>query len=426
MTVRLQLTNSLLGVLVAALAGAGAGCADTSSKTDLLGQPKILQVFVMDPSESADPDGSGLQLTFGVHQDVNLCTFDNTCTTSGLITGTTDKNTMLIPGEHCDTTSPTGPYSLGGHCVLDATSNLGTMGQQPIAQAALIGPGSSLLWVVVGDLLDGATLEEFACACQEDPMAPGDLSSLDPANCGSDATKAWSSDPLNCGGCGGSALQSGKCEDTDGNGVPDVSALLPGVATITCGSLLGGAAGTTGLGDGYYWPSGYQLPARGSNGWLGIGPAIAITPSFPLPADQDCTLTVNSSTANHLALDKKGAQLTADGDIKFHTEPLSVSGTSPADMAEMTSDTPSAITVTLNTFVKSSTVSATTVTISPAVAGTKVDLAAPNKIEIAPATTGMKLALTPATMYTVTVSGNITDIYGSKLGEDATFSFTTK
>src|SRR4051812_39616280 len=99
MTVRLPFRNSLLAALVGVLAGVGGGCADSSSTTDLLGEPKILQVFVADPAESGDPDGSGLFLTYGVHPDLNLCTYDSTCTDDGSITG------MPIDGLSCDVTA---------------------------------------------------------------------------------------------------------------------------------------------------------------------------------------------------------------------------------------------------------------------------------------------------------------------------------
>jgi hypothetical protein len=154
MTVRLPLRSSLLGTVavVVALASSGAGCADDSTQSKLLGEPKILQVFVLDPSESDDPDGSGLMITYGVHPDVNVCHaigVDDSCVAPG-----EDGNLHPIDNLMCDKNPVSPTYN---HCVDSA-------GQQPIVSHATL--SGSRFRVVVGELLDGTTLEKFACSCQ--------------------------------------------------------------------------------------------------------------------------------------------------------------------------------------------------------------------------------------------------------------------
>src|SRR5438874_498603 len=119
MTVRLRVRHSLLAGLLLLGGVGGAGCVDEKSGTDLdpTGNPKILQVFVLDPDDSDDPGGSGLTITYGVHQDVNKCTFDKTCAEGLCCAGQTGCNAAT---------------ELAGHCV-DATTF-----KQPIASAAVV------------------------------------------------------------------------------------------------------------------------------------------------------------------------------------------------------------------------------------------------------------------------------------------------
>jgi hypothetical protein len=397
-----RLRRGLAVAAVLAGACATAACADEKSKTDLLGEPKIMQVFVADPAESTDPDFSGLTLTYGVHPDINICTFDKTCTDDGTDLG------MPIAGLHCDTTA--GSPTLG-HCVDGKNA-------QPIARQATILHGASMIYVVVGELLDGRTLEEFACQCQEDPAHPGAYANLDPAHCGTDT--AWAKDPSDCSGCGGTGAARGQCERF--NGAPSATALLPGIGQVTCGALLQGAGGLTQLRDGYYYPSGNQFISVGGTGWAGLGPAIVLQPSFDLPADSDCTVTLSDTVK-----DWQGRGLEKPtGAITFHTEPVvaTVGGTVPADGDTGVPDR-AEIDVNFNTDLDPATVTPASVVVMPAVPNLAAPMVMGTTIVLGPKT-GDTLGLKPMTAYTVTVKGTVADTYGRTLGADFTETFTTE
>jgi Big-like domain-containing protein len=414
MTVRLHIKYGLLGALVGALASASGGCADSSTKTALLGQPKILQVLVLDPTDTTDPDGSNLTLTYGVHPDINPCNaigVDNNCVAP-------DDNGVLQPidGQKCDLNAGSPTFH---HCVDETT------GKQPIAGNATI--NGARVRFVVGDLLDGTTLEKFACACQGSTLA-----TATPTNCPDDAS-SWTSNPKNCSVCGDNAAsasnESGQCLDTDANGVPDISALLAGVGHFDCPPGLTGTAGDTRLGDGFYYPSGDQDPWPNNTGvgYNGLGPAIVLLPSFPLPASTDCTVSISSSVK-----DQHGASLQATTDpVTFHTENLKIAttGTSPAKNAKDVDPCKAEVDVAFNAPIAGTSATATNVTLTPAVAGATVSAVKSNVIGIKlPQPTGCgdtgTPALTPNTDYTVTVTTNVTDTYGVKLPAQVTYKFS--
>lgn len=352
MTVRFPLIRSLLVGLVAVYAGAAAsGCADNSSQTDLLNRPEILQVMVfVDPSEQdylTEPL-SGYAITYETvlplggniiaTSDYAACFLFNT---DGEGQPTTlcqraDQVAMCVCPDGVD-----GPLScsqsgdLIGRCVDPDT------GKIPIVRHAVT-VGASLR-IVVGQLLDGATLEHFACACQG-----SELTSLDPTACGSET--AWSDDPSDCGACGGTGDDVGRCVDTDSNGLPDFSSLKLGVATLTCTGLgncpsgLGGIPGWTGSadscvyttleGDGFFYPSGNQFQSS-VTGLGGVGPAIGINPSSALPTDADCSLAI----AEFVKFKNGDSLAPPSSTPTFHTEPLALSITAPEDTIDITNST---------------------------------------------------------------------------------------
>jgi len=189
-------------------------------------------------------------------------------------------------------------------------------GKNPVVGHA--DPVALVIRVVFGVLLNGKTVEEFACACQGDSLA-----TIDPANCSPGA--AWSADPFNCSTCGGGADVAGQCLDTDLNGLPDVTALLPGVATITCGTDL---TYPIKLGEGLYSPSGNGQPSS-QIGLGGLGPALQLEPGQTLPTNTQCSVSISDSVK-----DKQGRSIDqTNGPFLFITDALGVdvANSAPAD-----------------------------------------------------------------------------------------------
>jgi hypothetical protein len=421
--------------LALAVAAVGGGC-DSTSLTDLPGTAKVLEVMINVPNSSsgspystpvnctqlnddgscADPmvDGlSGYALTYGVQFQYDVCAFDANANQLGDCPKTAQGLAM--------TCAMSGDFK--GHCVDPATM------VTPLVQSAP--PQGISLRLVVGTLLDGRTLEEFACACQGE-----DLTKLSAKNC--PAGGAWSLDPNNCGACGGDADHQGKCLDTDNNGLPDVSSLLPGVATIQCGSLV---TYMTAQGEGFYYPSGNQYQ-NSQLGLPGLGPAIELDPSVVLPTDTDCTVSISDSVKT-----KKGGSLEAAA-IKFHTDVLGFTGSnSPAD-----GDTDVAINVN-NSDCTGMPASACDPTNSTVHVGGEVDLAfnapidqlsanatgvitlvssksGPVDLDVEADDTGAVALifadnLDVSANYTVTIKKTVKDTFGKTLPGDLKLKFTT-
>jgi hypothetical protein len=268
--------------------------------------------------------------------------------------------------------------SLTGRCIDEATGELPVVAHAQAYQQSLR--------VVVGKLMDPATLEHFACACQtvacrsdasidhcgDVPLDP----SLCPETCGIDHLdvsrcdgNAWVKDLDACGSCPnskGDTMNGGTCLDLDQNGLPDVSSLVPGIATVTCGAGVrdgavaldrcpestGWTAGpspgscqyTTVEGDGVYEPSGNQFQSSVA-GLRGVGPAIAITLNgrTSLPASSDCTIKLSDSVTT-----KGGEKLLATkGPPIFHTDDVRLVLAAPANNAEINSTVSTTLTVTV-------------------------------------------------------------------------------
>jgi hypothetical protein len=425
MTVRVRLRKSLLAGLVAVLASASGGCSDSTSKTDLLGVPKVLNVMVTTPGPNSaigtpnsctvfDSDDacqdplfdalSNYELTFGSQADLNLCGFDANEDRLGPCNPTAEGLAL-----HC---ALTGEHK--GHCV-DSTEN------PPIVAHA--DPSGLTIRMVFGALLNGQSVERFACACQGTTF-----DALDEASC---VGTAWTDDPFNCGGCGAAASDTssqGKCLDTDNNGLPDISSLKPGLATITCGSLITGAAGSLGQGQGYYYPSGNQLLSS-QIGLLGMGPALVFSPAFDLPVDTECTIKLTDA-----AKPKAGGTIeqAADG-YKFRTDKLGVDGASSAPAADDTGVDPAdpngegadlpQITIAFNTTMKTPALSDVVVKL---MGGAAVPL---DSVEADGNTLIVSLAgpLESGKTYEVSVKAAVSDTFNKTLGADSTpYTFETE
>jgi hypothetical protein len=178
--------------------------------------------------------------------------------------------------------------------------------------------------VIVDELLDGSTVEEFICACFESDAQEdcgGVSASINAADCPDRPNT-----PVN---------EQGFFRDINADGVPDNAQILPDLLTVTCG---GAQVFATSPGQGFYNPSGnQQLPVGVIGGALlpdveKLGPAIvAIVPE--LPTSEDCFVTVANSGTHH-ARDKDGIAIPAlpVGPV-FTTAAFHVLSTSPSDGA---------------------------------------------------------------------------------------------
>jgi hypothetical protein len=435
MTVRFPYIRSLL-VGLAALAGAVAsGCADPKSKTDLPDKAEILQVMVFtDPNvggsdyfteplsgyaiayESQFPVGGNILAT----SDYGVCfLFDSTPGSQGQPTTLCQRPDQVADCVCPDTVDGTHLLcaqsgALIGRCVDPDTSAL--------PEAIHAQPAGASIRLVVGKLLDGTTLEHFACACQG-----SELAALDPANCGTGT--AWSLDPKDCGVCSEGVVASdavGRCLDTDTNNLPDITSLIQGVATITCTGTAGPCptgwtgSGTTcayvsAEGDGYFYPSGNQFQSSVA-GLSGVGPAIVINPASSLPTSADCTIAISDTVKF-----KTGEGLSIAGTPKWHTEALSLSLTAPEDTIEIAANgTALVITVGANAPLKdaSFTVSVTdtnSTTTFPDATNSSPDLSAGDAAEA----TFPAITLIDNHLYTINVTGTAHDAFGQLITLDA-------
>jgi hypothetical protein len=396
MKVRLRKRFGLLAGMVA-LAGFASGCVEEAGGTELdpEGPPYVLQAFVLDPT--SDDHSSpfvppSLVLTYGVHRSINVCPFN-------VATGEND-GTCAAPLT-CDINAGSKTFR---HCV-DGSGKL------PISTNAFA--GTPFIRLVSKELLDGATLESFACACR------GAGATACPA--GGD----WSASFTDCSVCGDAAAtttnESGECLDANGDDVPDLTSLNPGVVALTCGTLIPRRENVRG--EGYYWPSGNQLPSS-VLGWGGIGPAIVHAPRIELPTSTVCTVEVTA-----VPRDKDGNSFVPNPDfnepITFRTEALAVAD---FDFGETETGTPvdvGELVLVFNVSLdEASVASGVTVTDS---AGAAVDA------EVAldpmdPTAVIITLAddLAAGEEYTVTVADTVADSFGVAFGMPEEFTFETQ
>ena len=381
MTVRLDVKHSLLAGLVLALGGVVGGCGDITSVTDLdpEGPPKILQAFVLDVV------AEDYVLAYGIHPDLNRCGFDkDQCDTEG--------------GFTCNMANTDPATTLGDHCVDSA-------GKQPGVTTA-VAAGASIR-LIVKELLKADTVEQFECACG--------------ANC--PEGKEFSATATNCVNCGDDPMtttsdETGLCLDANDDGLADFTTLLPGIATITCGSLL---TYNTDIGDGYYYPSGNQFPTS-VLGYSGLGPAIVLEPAGDvLPTNTDCSVSLTDK-----ARDKDNQSFVApDTAITFHTEPLAVAGSVPADAAKNVAVDTKQVVVMFNTLLSGTSITAANVSLAEK-GGAAVTTGAPTVMAGANVVIPLTAPLKAATTYEVTIKADVADKYNQKLPEEVVLSFTTK
>lgn len=391
-------------------------CADLSGNTDLLGQPVVLQEMVTSTPDSAGgyhdvlTDGlSGYMLFYGLQTNFDLCyLFDASMSLFASPLCVDPALKCVCPPVNDDITmtcSTSGTFA--GHCVDPATS------APPGALHAL--PFGTSFRVVVGDLLDGATLEHFACACVSITLDAQKNLVFDASRCAGGAI--YSDDPRDCSVCPGDSTTKGRCLDADGNGKPDYSSLIPGVARIDCG----GVSLVSAEGEGFYYPSGNQFPSSVA-GLAGLGPAVVIIPARPIPSDSDCTLTISDTVK-----DQQGRSLVQPSPAPiFHTEPLTLSPKSPSDMEAVTAGGALAgVQFTFNTPIDPDSIHVGDITVTDVNSSavfTVTDLAVSSGgLEV---DADVTVPLTDGDLYQVTVKNTVADTYGKTLRDDATWSFS--
>jgi hypothetical protein len=282
--------------------------------------------------------------------------------------------------------------------------------------------------VIVSRLLDGRTLEQVACACQQ-----GESGDPDPARCDG---PAWSIDPFDCSGCGGDAPRRGRCLDVNNDLIPDLAAFQPGVATIRCGAgVVPGAAavpscaaGWTGGGsgtcvrttteyDGFYNPSGNPF-AMGFMGLAGMGPAIDVRPTTPLPVRTECTIAISDAVKDRLGLALVAPRETPH----FRTADLALTVTRPRTAT---------IDVSLNPTLSSLAFAANTLVDAVAAEVTLTDTSSSATVAATAITTtedGFDAELPEVTLvaghvYEITVT-QVTDRFGLPLAQGFTSTFS--
>lgn len=428
MTVRLLERHSLLVGLLASLASLGGlGCADDKSKSDLdpEGPPAVRQVFVLDPVSTDDGIGGEYALTYGIHPDAWECgVVDLDCPELGDNCGDADTTN----NQDCLECATTGEFE--GHCVFTANSTAGTPGETPGATSA-VAAGASIR-IVSKELLDGKTLEQFACACfgSEDPGE-----GATPEACGAGGNE-WAVDPTNCQACSDnpdtSIDESGRCLDANNDRIPDLATMQAGIAVIDCGVTdfpTPGAGGsyTTQQGDGFYYPSGNQL-VTSAFGYGGVGPAIVIEPLIELPTSATCTITLTAKPR-----DKDNEQFDAF-EASFRTE-----GLTPAAVSDV-APTDTSVTVSFNVSLRASSVAGTVLRVRTAAIPDDEETPEDESVPAGPIIAGTTVSFDPesptdATLtapagtfdvdveYEILIGETIADSYGQAAGTDQSITF---
>lgn len=356
------------------------GCNDPETKTNLRpeGPPEVLQVFVI------DNDGLS-KLAYGEHPDIN--DIDN------------DPDT-------------TPPYQVQ---------------EGPVNNALITG---NKIRIVVDELLRGGRIEQFACACwlKPTPTFPAGT----PPGCTTrgfafgdnavdiDACVTCDDDPDTV-----EVNETGRCADYNFDGVPDVSYLVGSDADSEITDIVSLTCDGTEIplpveNGGFYNPTGNQLipTALGTDA---IGPAIVLLPPV-LRSDADCTVTINPDI-----VDKDGNSVTwPDGDLSFHTEPMAIASTQPANGQTNVPVTTTQISVGFTTDIDPAT--ADNIIVREAASGTEVagtgavDPADPSSIVF---TLDAATSLLPQTEYEVVIPTTVTDIFGGAFPAEETITFTT-
>jgi hypothetical protein len=290
----------------------------------------------------------------------------------------------------------------------------------PVLEAIVSG---NRLRVIFDELLEASTVEQFTCACYASGCATR----------GHTFTNT-EVDVNRCTSCEDDTTtptinETGQCLDADFDGVPDDAFLQPQLASVQCTNTTAGAV-TVDISEseGWYNPSGnQQIPtALGTNA---LGPALVLAPRA-MPTDADCSVVINSAVT-----DKDGNTVPMPAfPLEFHTEPLLVVGTSPADgqtgvtLANFDSDGDMVndvfrMDIQLNALIEV-TIAADAVTVAtggnPVPGTTSVDAADATLIHWT-----SDAALSATTMYDVAIGTGVIDEFGSPLPQADSASFTT-
>lgn len=350
---------------------AGTGCAVPDSRTELWpeGPPEILQVFV-----TVRDAASGLGVlvpTFGRHMDFDPATDPLDCDEPHPQRGCLDMAAM---------------------------------------QTNAVADPSQRIRIVFDEVLDGATLEEFVCACAggtgTDPCAGGPRSALDPSACGDNPNT-----PSN---------EEGRWLDTDHDGNPDDAVLLANRVSLDCD----GWVWQNGPEDGFWNPSGNQLVPV-ATGLEGLGPALVVTVATGLRTGATCTLTVDPAVT-----DKDGNATVLEEEsgnsIRFVTEPLTVVMSTPANGASgINAATLADVRIVFNVPIKADTAGNVTMEVMEGMDVTPVAGSAVLDAD------GVTIVFTPAApfaagkTYVVTVPTAVTDTFGGALPQAVTITFAT-
>jgi len=353
--------------LAGSLAAGLIGCSAPASNTDLRpeGPPEVLQVFA---TERAASGNATLGLYYSANKDYDKV----------------DANKNGCGDEY---------EANDDDCVVDhAVADL-----------------SQEFRIVFDELLNGASVEQFVCACagggEMVANCPNMMTAtLDPAQCQDNPNTA----DLN---------ESGRWLDDNNDGMPDDAKLLPGLVTVTCENM---PAYTTDLDDGFYNPSGNQLIPV-AQGLGGLGPALVIQLPAGLRTDTGCSLAF---AADSKIVDKEGIKVPSiPTTATFHTEPLAVLVAAPADKAKnVPLKATKTISVTFDALVDPATLAniklqAGGVDVPATVALSKAD---PEIVTITPTA-----ALAATTTYTIKVPDDVKDIYGGSSTGKPDLTFTT-
>ena len=297
--------------------------------------------------------------------------------------------------------------------------------------AAVIGAGQKIR-IVVDELLQGQTVEQFVCGCADPPEGTdvncqgGPSASLDPLNCEDNPNTEIS--------------EASRFSDKNLDGVPDKTDLLPGIVEIYCDGL--SQSWFNLAEEGWYNPSGnQQVPANVTDSsatliileWESVGPALVLqTAQNPLPSNSDCHIRMHESTEYPIrdgmtemvmaARDKDGEVVPEPSDFMFHTEPMRVTASMPQRNATNVAPTLAQITVQFNTKIAPASITGIVVTdmAGATVAGTATVSMDGTTFQFDPTAD-----LAPSTRFTVTVNTTVTDTFGAAIPAAFTFSFTT-
>jgi len=281
------------------------------------------------------------------------------------------------------------------------------------AVTAAVTNGGQKIRIVLDELLDGQTVEEFFCACAVPAVGDADcpnniLASLDPTMCGNNPNTQ--------------ADEAGRWADNNADGVPDRSRMLPGVVVINCGGATPAYTSTSDDG-GFYNPSGNQQVPSGFDAAFNIvpdlsklGPALVALPPA-LPTSSMCSVSVASTVK-----DKDGESVPAHETATFATVALRVDASVPSAGATAVSRANN-LTVTFNSTIDAATITGVTLTQGANAVAATVALSAmdPSTIEIDPAAD-----LAATTAFTITIPAAVGDSFGGgTLGTAQTITFTT-